>query len=59
MKPKGQEFAENLRQIVSWFECGVYRVGVHGAGGIGKTTLATHIHEKFPKNLQISVENVF
>ncbi|GAB2215615.1 hypothetical protein Droror1_Dr00020004 [Drosera rotundifolia] len=36
VKLKGPEFAENLRKIVSWFECGVYRVGVHGAGGIGK-----------------------
>ncbi|GAB2229940.1 hypothetical protein Droror1_Dr00014196 [Drosera rotundifolia] len=58
-KLKGQKFAYNLRRILSLLDRGVDRIGVHGVGGVGKTTLATHIHDELQKKLKSSAGNVY
>ncbi|GAB4830040.1 hypothetical protein Ancab_040672 [Ancistrocladus abbreviatus] len=42
---KGEQFEKNLRTILSCCDDGVSIIGVWGVGGIGKTTLVTHIHD--------------
>ncbi|GAB4830043.1 hypothetical protein Ancab_040673 [Ancistrocladus abbreviatus] len=42
---KGEQFEKNLRTILSWCDDGLSIIGVWGVGGIGKTTLVTHIHD--------------
>ncbi|KAL9252355.1 putative disease resistance protein [Drosera capensis] len=43
---KGHLFGENLKRILSWLDDDVATIGIHGAGGIGKTTLVTHVQKR-------------
>lgn len=53
---KGRMFEANLRLILSWLnDDRVSRIGVYGLGGVGKTTLAMHIHNKLHEYNKTSV----
>ncbi|GAB2230713.1 hypothetical protein Drorol1_Dr00014996 [Drosera rotundifolia] len=43
---KGHLFEENLQQIILSLLDDVATIGIHGAGGIGKTTLVTHVQKR-------------
>ncbi|KAL8166179.1 hypothetical protein V2J09_007678 [Rumex salicifolius] len=44
---KGRHFEENKREILSWLSADeAQNIGVYGLGGVGKTTLAMHIHNQ-------------
>ncbi|GAB4829794.1 hypothetical protein Ancab_040659 [Ancistrocladus abbreviatus] len=49
---KGQQFEKYLGQILQWCDDGVPIIGVWGVGGVGKTTLVTHVHDKLRENFR-------
>ena len=47
----GQEFQSNMDMILKWLCMDeVSSIGIYGMGGVGKTTLVTHIHNKILEN---------
>jgi disease resistance protein RPS2 len=63
----GQAFERNMKGVCSWLlNDEALCIGIYGMGGIGKTTLATHIHNQlqekpdiFPRVCWISVPQEF
>ncbi|KAH6801156.1 hypothetical protein C2S52_001620 [Perilla frutescens var. hirtella] len=52
-KMVGKAFAENVQRIWGLLANGrVSSIGVHGMGGVGKTTLVKHIHDRLLKQSQ-------
>ncbi|KAL9232445.1 hypothetical protein vseg_007556 [Gypsophila vaccaria] len=43
----GQMFVQNIKTILTWIrDEGVRRIGVYGMGGVGKSSLVMHIHNR-------------
>ncbi|KAH0780196.1 hypothetical protein KY290_006623 [Solanum tuberosum] len=51
---KGEAFVESLRKVITSLS-EVSSIGIYGMGGVGKTTLAMHIHDHLLKESRFSV----
>ncbi|XP_027172011.1 probable disease resistance protein At5g43740 [Coffea eugenioides] len=52
----GEKFDEGLKRILAWLEIdNISNIGIYGMGGVGKTTLARHIHDHLLKNRNFKI----